>query len=88
LEVAELLRRLLGSSSRLTVTGDFRTGDIRHCYADLSLAREVLDFVPAVSLEEGLERFVRWVSTQAIAADRSEQAQAELTSLGLGRAVS
>ncbi|MBC2769838.1 NAD-dependent epimerase/dehydratase family protein [Pusillimonas minor] len=38
-EVAQLLQQPLGSESALHVTGDFRAGDIRHCYANLSRAR-------------------------------------------------
>jgi dTDP-L-rhamnose 4-epimerase len=83
--VASLLRRLLKSESTLTVSGDFRAGDIRHCYADLSRAEAELGFKPAVSLEDGLSRFVDWVLTQAVLVDHSVAAQAELQRLGLGR---
>lgn len=86
LEVAELLRSELASTSALEVTGDFRTGDIRHCYADLTQAGKLLGFTPSVDLKQGLARFCRWVQTQAVIQDRSEQAMAELTRLGLGKA--
>jgi len=86
LQVAELLR-LLGSGSTLTVTGDFRAGDTRNCFADLTKARERLRFQPAVSIGDGLARFVRWVMTQEVVEDRSALAQRELSRLGLGRAV-
>lgn len=85
MEVATTLRRLLGSQSELQVTGDFRAGDIRHCYADLSSARSLLGFEPSVALETGLASFVRWVLTQSVIEDQSSRAQAELTRLGLGR---
>lgn len=85
LEIAGHLRVLLSSSSDIKVSGDFRAGDIRHCYADLSRARAVLGFTPRISLTEGLGRFVEWVQTQAVGADRSQSAQAELAALGLGR---
>lgn len=85
LHVAEILRGVLGSRSRLTVTGDFRVGDIRHCYADLQRARKLLGFEPQIGIKEGLTRFCEWVTTQSVVADRSEQAMGELTHLGLGR---
>lgn len=85
LEVAETLRGLLGSSSELTVTGDFRAGDIRHCYADLGRARSVLGFEPSLSVREGLALFCQWVLTQPVLVDRSEQAMNELARLGLGK---
>ncbi len=86
MRVAETLKRLLGSQSELQVSGDFRVGDIRHCYADLSNVRALLGFSPAVDLEDGLRAFCDWVATQAIGEDRSAQAMAELTKLGLSKA--
>lgn len=85
-EVARLLLRLLGSESLLKVTGDFRVGDIRHCYADLTRAHTLLGFEPEVDIATGMERFVHWVLGQEIVEDLSVQAQRELTQLGLGHA--
>ena len=85
LQVAETLKRLLGSQSELQVTGNFRVGDIRHCYADLSKVRSLLGFAPAMDLEAGLRAFCDWVVTQSIVEDRSAQAMAELTKLGLSK---
>ncbi|MFO1274474.1 MAG: NAD-dependent epimerase/dehydratase family protein [Sphaerotilus natans] len=83
--VAETLRGLLGSTSSLAVSGDFRAGDIRHCYADLTLARTVLGFEPSLDVTQGLGRFCQWVLTQPVLEDRSEKAMSELARLGLGR---
>ncbi len=85
LEVATLLRDLLGSSSQLQVTGDFRAGDIRHCYADLEHARAVFGFTPAVRIEEGIKMFCDWVQMQPVLIDRSAEAMAELTRFGLNK---
>ncbi len=84
-EVAALLARHLGSNSPLTVSGDYRAGDIRHCYADLQRAKQALDFVPLVTLDDGLAAFCRWVQTQPVLSDQSQQAQRELELRGLGR---
>jgi dTDP-L-rhamnose 4-epimerase len=83
--IATLLAQRLGSASKLQVSGDFRSGDIRHCYADLTLAKERLGYTPQMSLEAGLHAFCTWVQTQDVLVDRSEQAQRELSALGLGR---
>jgi dTDP-L-rhamnose 4-epimerase len=88
LEVANLLRSLLGSRSELQVSGDFRAGDIRHCYADLVHARLLLGFVPDVTLARGLQAFCDWVVTQPVLEDRSTQAQQELARVGLGKSSS
>lgn len=85
MKVAETLRELLGSQSSLAVSGDFRAGDIRHCYADLKRAREVLSFEPSLTVEQGLAKFCNWVMTQPVLEDRSEKAMSELARLGLGR---
>jgi len=84
-EVAERLKALLNSDSEIRVSGEFRSGDIRHCYADLTRARALLGYTPSTSFEEGLERFVGWAVTQPLVADRSREAQMELTARGLGR---
>ena len=85
MDVAELLKAILSSRSRLIVSGDFRAGDIRHCYSDGTLARELLGFTPSVGLTEGLTAFCRWVETQPIAEDLSRVAQQQLASAGLGK---
>ncbi len=46
------------------VTGACRTGDIRHCIADISRAREVLGYAPQVPLEAGLLELAAWVETE------------------------
>lgn len=84
-EVAERLKVLLRSNSEIQVSGEFRIGDIRHCYADLARAQALLGYAPSISFEEGVERFVGWVRTQPLVVDRSREAQTELSAHGLGR---
>lgn len=64
------------------ITGKYRVGDIRHCYADTSSARETLGYEPQVTLEEGLDDLTAWVEGQR-PLDRVEQASAELAARGL-----
>ena len=47
-------RRCSGREIEPEITGKFRVGDIRHCFADISLARELLGYTPEVDLETGL----------------------------------
>ncbi len=84
-EVANLLRKLLNSSSQLYISGDFRSGDIRHCYADMAIAEKQLDFRSSIDIKSGLKVFSEWVMTQPLLVDRSVEAMAELTKLGLGK---
>jgi len=84
MDVAAELKRLTGSKAELKITGDFRVGDIRHCYADLGAARKELGYRPRVALKDGLERLVGWVMTQPVSEDQSSKASAELSKFGLG----
>ena len=84
LEIARLLADALDSDVEPVVTGKFRTGDIRHCFAEITRAREVLGYVPRVELEEGITELVDWLADQQ-ADDRVEAAHGELESRGLAR---
>jgi dTDP-L-rhamnose 4-epimerase len=64
------------------ITGKYRMGDIRHCFADISLARRVLGYEPQVALEDGLVELAGWLEEQ-IVVDYVPQAYAELATRGL-----
>ena len=82
-EIAERLRSILGRDSIVSqVTGKYRVGDIRHCFADISLADEVLGFRPQVSLADGMSELAGWLEGQ-VATDRVDDAAAELAARGL-----
>jgi dTDP-L-rhamnose 4-epimerase len=82
LQVAQLLAKQLGVDINPEVTGKFRAGDIRHCWADPTRARELLGFTAEVPLEDGVAELIDWVSTQK-ADDRVDRAYAELGQRGL-----
>jgi dTDP-L-rhamnose 4-epimerase len=84
-KVAELLRAELNSSSQIRITGQFRVGDIRHNYADLSLIKNVLGYSPSVSIVDGLRSFVLWVLSQDIEIDKLDKVNEELRSRKLMR---
>jgi dTDP-L-rhamnose 4-epimerase len=82
-EVAEMLVKVFGGTSRVEVTGDVRVGDIRHCYADVTAVRDATGFEPEIGLEQGLRDFAAWVATQPLPEDRLAKANGELRSRGL-----
>jgi dTDP-L-rhamnose 4-epimerase len=82
-DLATTLLSAAGLKVPLRVTGQFRAGDIRHCYADLTRAKRHLGFTPQVTLSQGLQRFCAWAVTQAVFEDRSVAAAAELRAKGL-----
>jgi len=82
-DVAVLAARAFGRSHiNPAITGSFRIGDVRHCYADINEARRVLGWEPKVTLADGLEELATWLDGQA-ADDRVEAAREELTARGL-----
>ncbi len=82
--LAELLATQLDVPIAPEITGRFRVGDVRHCYADLTRARAELGYEPQVPLERGIGDLVAWVRTQT-AEDRVEEALSELAERGLVR---
>jgi dTDP-L-rhamnose 4-epimerase len=78
LEIANMLVDCFNGKIRPEVTGQYRLGDIRHCYADLTNIREKLGFEPKISLEEGLAHFARWVLSQPLPEDGLDKANEEL----------
>jgi dTDP-L-rhamnose 4-epimerase len=82
LEIAATLARLLGKEIEPELPGTFRAGDIRHCFADATLARELLGFETEVALDDGLEELAGWLGSQP-AIDRFDRAAEELAQRGL-----
>jgi dTDP-L-rhamnose 4-epimerase len=81
-ELAEELAALLGKDVEPELTGKARVGDIRHCFADVSLARELLGFEARVELEDGMRELAEWLEGQ-VAVDRVDAASSELAARGL-----
>jgi dTDP-L-rhamnose 4-epimerase len=83
LSVATDLARVVGHPHLAPeVTGKYRAGDIRHCFADIRKSREQLGFSPGVDFEAGLQELAEWLADQQ-AEDSVEAATRELESRGL-----
>jgi dTDP-L-rhamnose 4-epimerase len=83
LEIATKVAKAVGHSEiEPQVSGKYRVGDIRHCFADVRLARRLLGYEPEVSLEQGLEELAGWLDGQE-AQDRTDSARSELDRRGL-----
>jgi dTDP-L-rhamnose 4-epimerase len=83
LTVARTLKNAYQSDSNITVSGNYRLGDIRHNYADLSHIRTKLGFCPSVSFEEGIRRFTQWVEEQEVVEDKYQKSIDEMRAKGL-----
>lgn len=81
--VASTLIKSYGIEVPVTVTGNFRLGDIRHNYADLSKIKSKLGFEPKVHFEQGIRQFTDWVLKQEIQEDNLEKSLEEMKKKGL-----
>ncbi len=81
--LAQRIAQVLGKSRiPAKITGKYRVGDIRHCFADITQARQVLGYEPRVSLEDGLLDLADWLEGQVVL-DRATEAGEELAVRGL-----
>lgn len=83
LMVAQTLCDKYGVQVPITVSGNYRLGDIRHNFADISLARKILGFEPKWTFEKGIEQFTKWVNEQEVQEDNYEASIAEMKAKGL-----
>jgi dTDP-L-rhamnose 4-epimerase len=83
LTVANELKKNYGIEVPVTISGNYRLGDIRHNYADLTKIKSKLGFEPKISFEEGLQEFTKWVNTQEIEEDQYQKSINEMKDKGL-----
>lgn len=83
LSVAHTLAKHYAADVPIAVTGAYRIGDIRHNFADLKKAAEILEFSPKVDFDSGIKRFVDWVNLQAVQVDTYEESLSEMKRRGL-----
>jgi dTDP-L-rhamnose 4-epimerase len=83
LTIANTLIKAYGIDVPIKVTGNFRLGDIRHNFADMSKIKRLLNFTPKVSFEVGINRFTNWVQNQEIQEDRLGDSLEEMKKKGL-----
>lgn len=81
--VASTLVNEYSSNVKITISGNYRLGDIRDNYADLSKIKSKLGFEPKVSFEEGIKKFTAWVEKQDVVEDKYEKSINEMKEKGL-----
>ncbi len=81
-QVAQTLAECLGKDVPAEITGKYRAGDIRHCFADITAAARVLGYRPQVSFARGFLDLVKWLGEQS-AEDRAAEATELLEVYGL-----
>ena len=82
-EIAETLSLALHKDIEPQLLGKYRRGDIRHCFAEISKAKRLLDWAPSKTFRQGVSELVAWVQSQWEARDRLNSAWSELQNRGL-----
>lgn len=81
--VANSLIKNYGVDVPVKISGNYRLGDIRHNYADLTKITNKLGFKPKFTFEEGLRQFTNWVNTQEVEKDNYAKSIEEMKAKGL-----
>lgn len=82
--IAEMLCEMLNSCVSPQITGQYRAGDIRHCYADVSKIEDVAGSAPKVQFADGIMGLLDWFREQQ-PTDHFRMAEEELETRGLTR---
>jgi UDP-glucose 4-epimerase len=73
-EVAQIVLTSLGRNGKLApLHMDHRPGDVRRHYADISKARQVLNFEPEIGIAQGIQHYIDWVREQDWDLERLQQ---------------
>ena len=83
LEVAEILQECYGIKVPTTISGNYRLGDIRHNFADVSKIKNDLNWIPQTNIKQGLENFSKWVLKQSLPELQYEKSLAEMKEKGM-----
>ncbi len=87
LTVVEYLLKAFGTDTPSRISGDFRLGDIRHNFADLTKISRLLGYHPKIDFAEGIQRFSAWAATQGPTSSAYERSLSEMKERGLMRGV-
>jgi dTDP-L-rhamnose 4-epimerase len=83
LDVVNTLVNCFNAQVPINISGNYRLGDIRHNYADISLINNLLGFEPKINFKSGCKKFVEWVLSQPINESMYEKSLEELKEKGL-----
>ena len=83
LDVATTLMKHYKKEVPYTITGNFRIGDIRHNYADISKIKSELGFEPTINFDQGIKKFTHWVNQQTIKKSSYSKSLAVMKEKGL-----
>lgn len=82
-DIVRLLGCALNKEVQSRVSGDFRLGDIRHNYADLTKISQILNFKPRINIEKGINNLISWVLSQRLIDGKYYKSESELVEHGI-----
>lgn len=83
MQVATMLKKFYQADIAINISGNYRLGDIRHNFADLSKIKTKLGFVAQYDFETGVKQFVDWVKSQEVTEDKYSKSIEEMKAKGL-----
>lgn len=83
MHVAQTLARLLDADVPIVVSGNFRLGDIRHNYADMTRIERTLGFTPSWDFERGIAELAAWAKASGPHQTGYDESLAEMRRKGL-----
>jgi dTDP-L-rhamnose 4-epimerase len=78
LEIAKILIDIMKVKIEPQITQQFRKGDIRHCFADITKITNKLGFKPKINFQEGMKELIAWVNAQMKVEDKFQKVNSEL----------
>jgi dTDP-L-rhamnose 4-epimerase len=84
LDVARVIARGLDKQIEPDLVGQYRARDVRHCYANVALAKELLGFEARVTFDRGIADLLAWLEKQQ-APESVAEAHEALVARGLAR---
>jgi dTDP-L-rhamnose 4-epimerase len=77
-DIAEVLAKILNKKIKPEILNSYRVGDIRHCFANISMMEQVFGFRPQIEIEEGMTELVEWVKKCPKPIVRTEESFSQL----------
>jgi dTDP-L-rhamnose 4-epimerase len=82
-DVAKEIAHFFKSASEITITGNFRNGDVRHNIASLDKIKKILKYEPKWHFKDGINQFLSWAKDQEVENNGYETSLNELRERGL-----
>jgi dTDP-L-rhamnose 4-epimerase len=81
--VATILQKCYQINVDTTISGNYRLGDIRHNFADISKIKNDINWLPQTDIYQGLKEFSNWVLGQKLPKLEYEKSLSEMKEKGM-----